>query len=160
MRRSLLVVLVLAAALLAPVAAQASEERPTLAEIEAEVYCPTCKTLLSLSNAPVAERMRDFIRERIAAGDTKSEIKAALVADFGEAVLAAPPKEGFNLLAWVLPFVGVAVAGSVVGVLVVRWRRSSRAREEAGSERSGTSAETLDPELERRLDEELARFDH
>ena len=55
--------------------------------------------------------MRTFIRARIAAGDTKSEIKRKLVDDFGEQVLASPPKRGFNLLAWVLPPVLVVAAG-------------------------------------------------
>ena len=97
---------VLSTALLALIGADsatASEERPTLQEIEGEVYCPTCKQLLSLSSAPVADRMREFIQERIGAGDTKSAIKAQLVDEFGQAVLAAPTREGFNVLAWVLP---------------------------------------------------------
>src|SRR5262249_26967064 len=83
--------------------AQASDAHPMLAEIEHEVMCPTCKTLLELSHAPVADRMRVFIRQRIAAGETKSEIKSQLVAEFGEGVLAAPRLNGFGLLAWLLP---------------------------------------------------------
>jgi cytochrome c-type biogenesis protein CcmH len=137
--------LLLALAVAAPVAA--SEEKPTLAELEREVICPTCHTTLELSDAPVADRMRVFIRERIAAGDTKSEIKAKLVESFGEGVLAAPPRRGFNWLAWVLPLAGAAVAVVVVGVAARRWVR--RTPEE----------HALDPELERRLDDELARFD-
>ena len=102
--------------------------------------------------------MRAFIRERIAAGDSESEISEALVAQFGEGVLAAPPKEGFNLLAWVLPLAGGAVA---IGVLAVALRRWSRTRAEPGAAAtpSANGRPPLDPELERRLDEELARFD-
>ena len=99
----------LAAALLAAGAAGASERQPTLAELEGEVICPTCHTLLALSSSPIAERMRAFISERIAAGDTKSEIKRKLVEQFGPSVLTEPSKHGFNLLAWVLPFVGLGV---------------------------------------------------
>lgn len=139
-------------------AAGASEQKPTLAELERELICPTCETTLELSNAPVADRMRVFIRERIAAGDTKSEIKDALVAQFGESVLAAPPKEGFNLLAWILPLAGAAIA---LGVLAVALRRWSRTRPEAvePASPSANGRPPLDPELERRLDEELARYD-
>jgi cytochrome c-type biogenesis protein CcmH/NrfF len=156
--RRLAVALLAALVLAAP--ALASEERPTLSELEREVYCPTCKTLLAVSNAPIAERMREFIRARIGAGDTKSEIRDALVAEFGEAVLAAPPKEGFNLLAWVLPFAGLAVAGVVVGLLAWRWTRLGRgARSSRQGEPSLDGHRRLDPEVERRLDEELARFD-
>jgi cytochrome c-type biogenesis protein CcmH len=121
---------------------------PTLSDIEDEVVCPTCKTTLDMSNAPVAERMRAFIRTRIAAGDSKAEIKAQLVDEFGEGVLAAPPKRGFDLLAWVLPLAGLAAAALAVGFAARRWARSR-----------GETEEPLDPELERRVDEALARFD-
>ncbi|HEU4450040.1 MAG TPA: cytochrome c-type biogenesis protein [Gaiellaceae bacterium] len=137
--------------------AGASEQQPTLAELEREVICPTCKTTLELSDAPVADRMRAFIRRRIAAGDTKSEIKDALVAQFGEAVLAAPPREGFNLLAWLLPLAGATVALAALGVALRRWSRTRAAP--AAVEQSANGRPSLDPELERRLDEELARFD-
>jgi cytochrome c-type biogenesis protein CcmH len=145
-------------ALLLAAAAGASEQKPTLAELERELICPTCQTTLELSNAPVAERMRAFIRQRIAAGDTKSEIKAALVEQFGESVLAAPPKKGFNLLAWVLPLAGAALALALLAFALVRW---SRARPDAAAPvpASTNGGPPLDPELERRLDEELARYD-
>jgi cytochrome c-type biogenesis protein CcmH/NrfF len=59
--------------------AAASEQHPTLAELEKEVICPTCHTTLELSTSPIADRLRSYIRARIAAGDTKSEIKSKLV---------------------------------------------------------------------------------
>jgi cytochrome c-type biogenesis protein CcmH len=151
--------LALAAAALALAApAAASEEHPTLDELENELFCPVCNTTLALSNAPVADQMREFIRERIAAGDTKSQIEDALVADFGPRVLAAPPKEGFNLLAWLLPLAGIALAAVLVGILVWRWTRRGRAAPGA-VDASSNGRGPLDPELERRLDDELARFD-
>lgn len=153
-----LAVTALALALALTQAATASEERPTLEELERELICPTCHALLALSDAPVADQIRAFIRERIAAGDTKSEIKAALVDEFGEAVLAAPPKKGLNLLAWVLPLVGVVVAAAIVGVIAHRWARSDRRRSTGEADGAGSTG-GLDPELERRLDDELARLD-
>ena len=119
MRTVLLVALALT---LAP-AAFASEERPTQAELERELVCPTCHTTLDQSNAPVALRMKAFVRQRIAAGDTKSEIKEQLVAQFGKGVLAAPEKKGFDLLAWVLPIVGLVAGAGVLSVLLWRWTR-------------------------------------
>jgi cytochrome c-type biogenesis protein CcmH len=153
--RRLLVLLVV---VLAAACGGGDDETPTLADLEKKFICPTCQTTLELSNAPVADRMRAFIRERIAAGDSESEISDALVAQFGEEVLASPPKEGFNLLAWVLPLAGGAVA---IGVLAVALRRWTRTRAEPGSAvaPSVNGRPPLDPELERRLDEELARFD-
>jgi cytochrome c-type biogenesis protein CcmH len=156
MRYALLAGLVLA--LGAAGTAAANESHPTLAELENELICPTCHESLALSNSPIAERMRTFIRARIAAGDTKSEIKSKLVAQFGESVLAAPPKRGFNLLAWVLPLAGIGVAGVALAFLARRWTRV-RAGEPPPGDPSGNGRAPLDPELERRLDEELARFD-
>lgn len=136
----------------------ASEEKPTLAELESELYCPTCQQLLALSNAPIARRIRAFISTRIAAGDTKSEIKDKLVAEFGEGVLAAPPARGFNLLAWVLPIAGALVSLVVLGVLARRWTERRAPPTSPDSPRSARAP--LDPDLERRIDEELARLEH
>ncbi len=73
--------------------------------------CPICKTTLELSNSPAGDQIRREIQRGIDAGRTESEIKAGLVAQFGEEVLAAPPREGFNLLAWILPLAGGLVGG-------------------------------------------------
>jgi cytochrome c-type biogenesis protein CcmH/NrfF len=153
--RGALVVAVLALALAAP--ASGAHTGWTLDELERELTCPTCQTTLAMSDAPVADRMRVFIRARHDAGDTKGEVKDKLVGEFGEGVLAAPPAEGFNLLAWVLPIGGALAAGLVIGLLARRWARGEK------PERPGDPASngrvSLDPELERRLDEELARFE-
>jgi len=144
----LLACIVLALAL-AP-AALASERHPTLSELEGEVMCPICNTTLDQSSSPAASQIEAFISRRIAAGDTKSEIKDRLVAEYGSQILAAPPKEGFDLLAWLLPIGGALAGAALLGVLAWRW---SRMREPA------SRTARLDPALERRVDEELARFD-
>jgi cytochrome c-type biogenesis protein CcmH len=144
-----------ALAFAAPAAATAAtEERPSAAELESELVCPVCEATLDTSNAPVALRMKAFIRERIAAGDTKSEIKAELVDQFGPAVLAVPPRKGFDWIAWLLPLGGIAVAAVAVGALAWRW---SHAR--ADEEPDALDPEPVDPGLEARVDEELARFE-
>ena len=140
------------AALLLAAPAAASEERPSAAELESELVCPVCESTLDTSNAPVALRMKAFIRARIAAGDSKSEIKAALVDQFGPSVLAVPPKRGFELVVWLLPLAGLALGAVVVGLVAWHW---SRRRADEPPE----GGEPLDPVLERRLDDELARFE-
>ena len=142
--------LVLVTALLLVPVAHASERQPTLSELEGEVMCPVCGTTLDQSNAPAALQIKRVIQSRIAAGDTKSEIKERLVTEYGEAILAAPRREGFGLLAWWLPLVGIVAAAAIVGVGAWRWSRA-REREPEGPR--------LDPALERRLDDELARWD-
>ena len=76
------------------VAGTATAAPPKAADLEAEIVCPVCETTLDQSNAPIAQRMKTFIRVRIAAGDSESEIKDALVAEFGSKVLAEPPGAG------------------------------------------------------------------
>ena len=124
--------------------------RPTLADLEGEVMCPVCNTTLDQSSSPAARRIEALISARIAAGDSKSEIKDVLVAEYGPSILAAPPKKGFNLLAWLLPFVALFGGALVLGFLAWRW---SHTRE------PGPPAAQLSPALERRVDEELARYD-
>ena len=135
---------------LAVATSAAAADPPNAADLEAKLVCPVCETTLDQSNAPVAERMKLFIRERIAAGDSEREITDALVAEFGPGVVASPPKGGFGLLAWLLPLVGLAGGAVAVLVLVRTWARTQPA---AAAERP------LDPDVERRVDEELARFD-
>jgi len=150
--------LLLFAALALAVSAPAfAAERPTLADLEDEIICPTCNTTLELSSSPIAERMRVFIRARIAAGDSKGEIKDKLVAEFGEGVLAAPPRQGFNLLAWLLPAGGALAAMFTLAVLARRWRTPRG--EPTAATRAANGRVPLDPELERRVDEELARYE-
>ena len=133
--------------------ASASNERPSLQKLEKEVMCPTCNSTLELSHAPIADRIRAFIVGRIDAGDSEKQIKDKLVAEFGERILAAPTKSGFNLIAWVFPFVGIAVAAGVVLVVLRRWRRARRL---GGDDEESAP---IEPSLDRRIDEELARLD-
>jgi cytochrome c-type biogenesis protein CcmH len=85
----------------------------------------------------------------------EQQIEDELVAQFGPAVLAAPPRKGFHWLAWLLPIVGLVGAGAVISVLVWRWSRTKPPDPAADS----NGRAPLDPELERRLDRELTRFD-
>jgi cytochrome c-type biogenesis protein CcmH len=124
--------------------------RPTLADLEGEVMCPVCNTTLDQSSSPAARQIEAFISARIAAGDSKNEIKDRLVGEYGPSILAAPPKKGFNLLAWLLPLFALFGGALVLGFLAWRW---SHTRE------PGPPAAHLSPALERRVDEELARYD-
>ena len=149
---------VVAAALLVAAPAAASERHPTLNELENEVMCPVCGTTLAQSDSPAAHQIERDISARIAKGWTKSRIKNSLVDDYGEEILASPPRHGFNLLAWLLPLVGIVAAGAALGVAAWRWTRG-RAEPEALTVSSVNGSGPIDPELDRRVDEELARVE-
>jgi cytochrome c-type biogenesis protein CcmH len=151
-----LILAVTAALLLAPTAF-ASEQHPTLNELENEVMCPVCTVPLAQSDSPAARQIERVIRDKINAGWTKSRIKDFLVQQYGESILTSPPKHGFNLLAWLLPLVGIVAAGAVLGAAAWRWSRQRAGAEPLLQSQNGHGP--IDSELERRVDEELARFD-
>jgi len=141
--------------LIGPTAAIAASPRASLTDVEDEVMCVACHTPLAVSESPQANSERDFIRQLIAQGDTKSEIKNALVAQYGQAVLALPRAHGFNLAVYIVPPALVLAGIAALLIALPRWRRRTR----AAAARVAPSGPTLDPADTRRLDEDLARFD-
>jgi cytochrome c-type biogenesis protein CcmH len=126
-----------------------AEAKTDLADIEDEVMCPICGTALGLSEAPQADREREFIRELIAEGRTKDEIKDALVAEYGDEVLAVPEAEGFDLAAWLVPGAAILICGAAIFVGVRRWRRSGAGEETAPEALSAAEDERLRADLQR-----------
>jgi cytochrome c-type biogenesis protein CcmH len=142
------------ASLLLLVPAAAAGQRASLSEIEKQVMCPVCGTLLQLAESPQAQREKAFIRRLIAAGKSEDQIKDALVAEYGDEVLALPRGSGFSLSAYVVPIVAFLVAAVALAIGVWRWRR-------AGAGRDGDARPTAGPAGEdaERLDADLARYD-
>jgi cytochrome c-type biogenesis protein CcmH len=103
-------------------AAPVSEE--TVHEIGAQLRCVVCQSL-SVADSPseTANQMRGIIRERLAAGDSPEQVKAYFVEKYGLWILLSPPREGFNLLVWVVPFAGLGAGLVLVLLLVRRWSR-------------------------------------
>jgi cytochrome c-type biogenesis protein CcmH/NrfF len=144
----------LALAMVAPAAATA-EQRASLAEIEKQVMCPVCGTLLQLAESPQAQREKAFVKRLIAEGKTEDQIKDALVAEYGEEVLALPPDSGFSLSAYLVPIVAFLLAAVALAIGVWRWRRAGGPKDGGGSPRAaGPSDEDAE-----RLDADLARYD-
>jgi cytochrome c-type biogenesis protein CcmH len=141
----------LAAAALVLAAPAWAGGRPSAAAIETKLVCPVCHETLDQSTAPIAQEMKALIRKRIAQGWTEQQILNEMVANFGPGVLSTPAKHGFDLLAWVLPLGGALAGVVVLGLGARHWSRAP-----AGP---GPPEPRLDPETERRIDEELARFD-
>jgi cytochrome c-type biogenesis protein CcmH len=142
---------VVAAALALSASALGACAKPkvSLAKMEGEVMCPICHTTLDQSDSAAAQQIEQFISARIARCQSENQIKAALVANYGTVILAAPPRRGFDLLAWWLPLGGIILAALLVAFGAWRWRRARVPEPET----------ELDPETERQLDELLARYD-
>jgi cytochrome c-type biogenesis protein CcmH len=149
MLRALAALSLLLAALAAPAA---GATRASLADIEDEVMCPVCGTLLELSDSPQAQRERAYIDSLIAKGQTKAQIEDALVAQYGPNVLATPSGHGFDLSAWVVP--GLAVIALAGGLALVWWRRSR-----SGSDRLGHEPAPLSTEDAARLESDISSYE-
>ena len=136
------VVLIVVALLAMPGSALAQEcPKATLGDVENEVMCPVCGTPLALATeAPQAQQERAYIQELIDDCRSKDEIKAALVAQFGDDVLALPGDEGGgelgDVLVYLVPALGLLLAGGGIAFAVLRWRRTTP-RRRSGSARSG-----------------------
>jgi cytochrome c-type biogenesis protein CcmH len=146
---------VLALAVASPAAACTS--RFSMAKVEGQVMCPVCGTTLDQSDSAAAQQIRNQILVWRSHGWTDCQVRDALVRNYGQSILAEPPKRGLDLLAWLLPLVGIVLAGTAIGVGAWRWSRSREP--ETAFEPALNGHRRLDPELERRVDEELARFD-
>lgn len=143
---------VLASLVFAAPSIAAVEPQASLPDIEDEVMCTICGTTLGLSESPQAERQKVFIRDLIAAGQSKEQIKLALVDEYGPEVLAVPSDQGFDLTAWIVPIAGIGLAIVAIGISARRWRAARRAAP-AAAPRS-----ELDPEDEERLRTDLSRY--
>ena len=149
-----LVLIALAAFLLPTAAGAASALRTELNEIEGEVMCPVCGTLLELAESPQATREKAFVEKLVKQGQSKDEIKEALVAQYGDAVLAEPKGSGFSLSAYVVPIIAFIAAAVLLALAIWRWRRAAGSREDRHPEVEGPS----DADRQR-LDDDLARYD-
>lgn len=99
----------------------------------------------------VGDQMAVLVSQKVKKGETKEEILTYFVNQYGEKVLAAPTKQGFNLTAWIMPFVAVAAGGTVVYFVLREWLANRRIREETEPPAPtdlGGYGERIDRELE------------
>ncbi len=118
-------------------------------ELAAELRCPVCQNL-SVADSPseMAIQMREVIFEKLKNGESPEQVRGYFVSRYGEWILLAPTRKGFNWLAWLLPF--VAILGGA-GIIVLTIRRASR----RGHGPNGDASRPLDPRYASRLDAEL-----
>jgi cytochrome c-type biogenesis protein CcmH len=146
------------------VASAQAQEAPNVTadevnDVARELWCPLCSGVrLDGCELKACDQMKDEIAIRLAEGEDTASIKNYFVSQYGPQVLGEPPREGFNLLAWILPFV-VLLGG---GVFLVTRGRQMLQRSPANSttvDASGTAPQTDSDPYAQRLEQELARYD-
>ena len=119
--------------------------------------CPVCQgETIAQSESQAAAQVKRFIQGRVQACASESEIKREIVSQYGTQILAAPPRKGFGWVAWLLPAIGIVVAAGAMALLARRW---SRRAPDGPPGSPALDGPPMDPELERRLDDELKRFE-
>lgn len=150
MIRRIVLLAVLVAAVAAPVA-NAATASWSVTDLENQLMCPVCHTLLNDSQSTAANRIRAIIQDKHDAGWSEARTRNYLIAQYGEEILAAPPRHGFDLLAWLIPGV-VLLGGAIAAAALARsWSQS----------RSADPSEPSPPDeaMSRRIDAELAGDD-
>ena len=157
-RRALLIAfsaLTLLAAIASP--APAATPRADFADVEDELMCDTCNVALHIAESARADQLRGEIRDLVAQGLTKPQIKAQLKDEYGPNILAEPDSSGLGFLAYTLPVAFAAALLALLAVLLPRWRRRSREPAAAATDGAAPGTETSADD-ERRLDDDLARY--
>jgi cytochrome c-type biogenesis protein CcmH/NrfF len=144
-----LVAILLLLLALAPATAMACP-RTSTSDVADEVMCLQCGVPLNLAeDAPSAKRERAFIQQLVDQCRSKDQIKAALVAQFGDKILADPKAKA----TWLVPAIAFAAAAVALGFAAFRWRGRRR---RAGSSPTANAAETADAA---RLQADIDRYD-
>ncbi len=159
-RTAALIIVACACALALPIVLAAA---PTVSvqEVSEGLTCQCgCGLTVANCNHPNCEfsvPVREQIARMLGRGMSGAQVIAYFRGKYGEKILSAPTTQGFNLLAWVMPFAVIAAGGALVAFSVGRWRSNSPAPAAPAAPIPGAlaSGEIFDPELRRRLEREL-----
>jgi cytochrome c-type biogenesis protein CcmH len=158
-RTFLTLALVLVVAGLFTGVALAQEPTPSDDEVNAiakQLYCPVCEnTPLDVCPTEACRQWRELIRSQLADGWTEDQIKQYFVDNYGDRVLAEPPRTGLNWVVYVLPPVIILLGGFILFRALQSWTKASTAS-------AGPSASEASPPGEAKpieQDEYVARFE-
>jgi cytochrome c-type biogenesis protein CcmH len=125
------------------------ESEAHVREIALQLRCPVCQGL-SVGDSPseLANEMRALIREQLQQGNTPAQVLDYFAQRYGEWILLAPPKRGFNLIIWVLPFALLPIGAAVVYLGARRWVRNPAVEDSLSHPVESPYAERLQRELD------------
>jgi cytochrome c-type biogenesis protein CcmH len=138
---------------------QASTLDQQIYTVASQLKCPVCQhESVADSSAALAQQMRQVIRQQFQAGRSEQQVLRYFADHYGEDILLTPSRQGFNLLAWLMPLALLGLGLGLSGFVVRNWRSGARQHEQAEDEMSEQQSLT-DPVLEDyrvQLERELA----
>ncbi len=159
---SMVAALITAPVSLAQAGSPAAEELPLmqLEEVTDLIMSPGCDYIYTLTLCPSAEaaQMREIVKDKLVAGESREQILGYFEQVYGPRVLAQPAKRGFYFVAWWFPYFLIADIFVIVGVVLFVWRRRARSAEPAaeGSDRGESAAEAH--AIDDLIEEEVRKF--
>lgn len=119
--------------------------------ISKNLYCPVCTGVpLDVCETQACVQWRALIREKLIAGESEEQIRAYFISQYGERVLGAPPAEGFNLSAYILPALVLLIGAIVIFITARSWLKHPAAPNSAP-----VSEPQISPEYAERIAREL-----
>ena len=124
-----------------------------------------CTKMLPHCDMQCGKDFRKIIGQKIDAGWDNQQISNFMVKNYNEQILAAPTKKGFNLAAWITPFVVFGGAGVALGVVIMGWVKATGRKEDEAvatvgdAEEKPTESEKKTDKYHKKLDEELKDYD-
>jgi len=151
--------LLLIVSLLTPASALAGD--PKVDDIAGELLCQCGDNkVLTGDECGTAQQMKQVIVTKLGEGQNKQQILDYFVAQYGEKVLSAPTKQGFNLTAWITPFIAIAAAAGVIILVLGAWvARGRLLQRETEEELEEEMPEEVADRYEERLSRELAEYE-
>lgn len=141
----------------------AAPPQTTVGEIKKSLVC-LCKCNMTVEacegamTCESAEKLTAEITRYIEQGLSKDAVFAAFTQKYGEHILAAPTKKGFNLTAWILPFLALSLAAIAIVFALRRWVRQQQ-QSNALVKGRAVEASFVDAAYEQKLDEVLRNLD-
>lgn len=155
------IVFVLLLITLIPLGASAQGSDPTDDDVNAiakQLYCPVCENIpLDACGTAACEQWRGIIRDKLAEGWTEDQIKNYFVDQYGDRVLAEPPRRGFNWLVYIVPLVMFVVGGFMLYRGFKAWREADPGSSPKSVSRKKTKKDNLSEEDIQRIEEELKK---
>ena len=135
-----------------------------LADLENALMCKCddkCGKVLINCTCDTSKETRKTLTGKLESGLTVDQIVKQYVDKYGETILSAPTKSGFNLSAWIMPFAALAIGGFGVRKVIKSWTRKASTEQdaEASGEESESEANTPSGKYSKRLADELDRLD-
>ena len=137
-----------------------------ITDVAREFICNCgCNKMLPACDMQCGKDFKKIIGQKIDADWNRKKIVDYMIKNYNEQILSAPTKKGFNLVAWIMPFVVLGLAGAGVAMVIVAWGKGAEKKEEerlatvAAEAKKSAESDKKDDKYRKQLDEELKKHD-